>query len=77
MGHGLGLRMCEPPSISPDDKTVIEVGTVLTIEPNMVYQVDVDGEKRRCVLVHEENIALTETGPRLLTRRAPPTMPVI
>jgi Xaa-Pro aminopeptidase len=77
MGHGLGLRMCEPPSIAPDDMTEVEIGTVLTIEPNMVYHIDVDGERRRYVLVHEENIAVTENGVRLLTRRAPPLMPVI
>jgi len=77
MGHGVGLRMCEPPSIAPDDNTPIEFGTVLTIEPNMVYHIDVKGEKRRYVLVHEENIAVTENGVRLLTRRAPPVMPLI
>jgi Xaa-Pro dipeptidase len=77
MGHGLGLRMCEPPSIASDDKTPIEVGTILTIEPNMVYHIEVDGERRRCVLVHEENIAITDKGVRLLTRRAPPAMPII
>jgi Xaa-Pro aminopeptidase len=77
MGHGLGLRMCEPPSIAPGDKTLVEPGMVLTIEPNMVYQIDVDGEKRRYVSVHEENIAVTETGVRLLTRRAPREMPIV
>jgi Xaa-Pro aminopeptidase len=77
MGHGLGLRMCEPPSIAPDDRTKIEIGTVLTIEPNMVYHIDVDGERRRYVLVHEENIAVAENGAQLLTRRAPPAMPII
>lgn len=77
MGHGLGLRMCEPPSIAPGDKTVIELGMVLTIEPNMVYQIDVDGEQRRYVSVHEENIAVTESGVRMLTRRAPREMPII
>lgn len=77
MGHGLGLRMCEPPSIAPEDKTPIEIGTVLTIEPNMVYHIEVKGQKRRYVLVHEENIAVTEQAVRLLTRRAPPAMPII
>jgi Xaa-Pro aminopeptidase len=77
MGHGLGLRMCEPPSIALGDKTVVEPGMVLTIEPSMVYQMDVDGEWRRHVSVHEENIAVTESGVRLLTRRAPREMPII
>jgi hypothetical protein len=66
-------------SLSPasNDKTPIEVGTILTIEPNMVYHIEVDGERRRCVLVHEENIAVTDKGVRLLTRRAPQAMPII
>ena len=77
MGHGLGLRMCEPPSIAPGDKTVIEPGMILTIEPSMVFQAEVDGESRRYVCVHEENIAVTENGVQLLSRRAPREMPVI
>jgi Xaa-Pro dipeptidase len=77
MGHGVGLRMCEPPSIAPGDKTVIEPGMVLTIEPSMVYQIEVDGDQRRYVSVHEENVAVTESGVRLLTRRAPRVMPII
>jgi Xaa-Pro dipeptidase len=77
MGHGLGLRMCEPPSIAPGDMTVVEAGMVLTIEPSMVYEMDVDGDKRRYVSVHEEDIAVTESGIRLLTRRAPREMPIV
>jgi len=77
MGHGLGLRMCEPPSLSPSDKTIVEPGLVLTIEPNMVYQIDIGGEQRRYVCVHEENIAVTNSGVRLLTRRAPREMPIV
>jgi Xaa-Pro aminopeptidase len=77
LGHGVGLRMCEPPSIAPDDKTVIEIGSTLTIEPSLAYHIEVDGKKQRYVLVHEENIAVTGAGVRLLTRRAPPQMPVV
>jgi Xaa-Pro dipeptidase len=77
MGHGLGLRMCEPPSIAPGSEVVVEVGMVLTIEPSLVYHLDVGGEQRRYVCVHEENIAITENGARLLTRRAPREMPIV
>jgi Xaa-Pro dipeptidase len=77
MGHGLGLRMCETPSIAPDVNTVVEPGMVLTIEPSMAYQIEVDGETRRYVCVHEENIAVTPNGVSLLNRRAPPEMPTI
>jgi len=33
MGHGIGLNMTEPPSIHPDDQTLLEAGMVLAIEP--------------------------------------------
>lgn len=77
MGHGLGLRMCETPSIAPGVDIVVEPGMVLTIEPSMAYQIDVDGETRRYVSVHEENIAVSATGVSLLNRRAPREMPTI
>lgn len=74
MGHGLGLQLTEPPSIHPDDTTMIEVGMVLTLEPGISFIGD-DGAKR--VMVHEENILITERGAELLSRRAPARMPVI
>lgn len=69
MGHGLGLLLTEPPSIHPDDHTVLEAGMVITLEPGMGF-VSPDG--RRCVMVHEENVAVTETGCDLLSVRARP-----
>ena len=77
MGHGLGLRMCEPPSNSPDDETVLEENMVLTIEPGIPFTVEgADGPERR-ILVHEENVVVRPDGGELLTRRAPREMPVI
>ena len=69
-GHGLGKVMTEPPSNKPGDKTKLVPGTVLTIEPSALYG---DGK----ILVHEENIVVTEGKPKLLTRRAPREIPVI
>lgn len=70
LGHGLGLQLTEPPSHRPGDDTVIAENMVLTIEPGMEYA---PGK----MIVHEENIAITRDGPRLLTKRAPREMPVI
>ncbi|WP_137391139.1 M24 family metallopeptidase [Rhodoligotrophos defluvii] len=70
LGHGLGLQLTEPPSHRPGDGTVIVENMVLTIEPGMEYA---PGK----MIVHEENVAITKDGARLLTKRAPREMPVI
>jgi Xaa-Pro aminopeptidase len=54
-GHGLGMQLTEWPSIIPTDRTVIEPGMVLTLEPSVET---IDGR----IMVHEENIAITENG---------------
>jgi Xaa-Pro dipeptidase len=69
MGHGVGLCLTEPPSISPNDRTEIRPGMVLAIEPGLM----VPGG----ILIHEENIEVTDDGYRLLTERAAPRLPVI
>ncbi len=70
LGHGLGMQLTEWPSHTPHDRTVLEPGMVLTLEPGMTFA---PGK----VMVHEEDIVIRETGPQLLTRRAPAAMPVI
>lgn len=70
LGHGLGLQLTEPPSFKPGDGTRIEPGMVLTIEPGMEFA---PGR----MIVHEENIAITEGGSELLTIRAPREMPLV
>ena len=70
LGHGLGMQLTEWPSLTPFDKTVLEVGMVITIEPAMSF-----GDGR--TMVHEENIVIREHGAELLTRRAPAELPVI
>jgi Xaa-Pro aminopeptidase len=70
LGHGLGLQLTEPPSHRIGDGTIIVENMVLTIEPGMEYA---PGK----MIVHEENIAVTRDGPRLLTKRAPRQLPII
>ena len=42
MGHGQGILFTEPPSICPDDHTVLEEGMVISTEPevtlNMLWE---------------------------------------
>lgn len=70
LGHGLGLQLTEPPSHMPGDGATLVPGMVLTIEPGMAYA---PGK----MIVHEENIVVTDGGPELLTQRAPKSLPVL
>ena len=64
-GHGLGLQLTEWPSLIPDEHTVLVEGMVLTLEPSIVTTAD--GQ----LLVHEENIVITDAGAEFLSPRAP------
>ncbi len=55
LGHGLGMQLTEPPSLIPADRTVLEPGMVLTLEPGIA---SAPGR----ILVHEENIVIREAG---------------
>ena len=70
LGHGLGMQLTEQPSHALFDRTEIAENMVLTIEPSLSYG---DG----LMMVHEENIVVRADGAELLTRRAPPDLPVI
>ncbi|MDA0745065.1 MAG: M24 family metallopeptidase, partial [bacterium] len=35
MGHGQGMLITEPPSVNPEDHTVLEPGMVLSTEPGL------------------------------------------
>jgi len=70
MGHGLGMQLTEWPSNRPGDDTPLVPGMVMTIEPGMEFA---PGR----MMVHEENIAVTENGCELLTIRAEREMPVV
>ncbi len=70
LGHGLGMQLTEAPSHRPGDDTPLQPGMVITLEPGMEFA---PGK----LMVHEENVVITEAGAELLTRRAPPELPVI
>ncbi|WPZ32931.1 Xaa-Pro peptidase family protein [Thalassobaculum sp. OXR-137] len=70
LGHGLGMVLTEFPSIADWDDTVLEPGYVMTLEPGMATA---PGK----MMVHEENVAITQEAPRLLTRRADREIPVL
>ncbi len=66
LGHGLGMSLTEWPSLIPTDNTVLEPGMVLTLEPGIAV-----GDK---ILVHEENIVITDSTPRFISPRIGPEM---
>ncbi len=70
LGHGLGIQLTEYPSIAPFDHTVLQPGMVMTLEPSLSIT-------KGKMMVHEENILITEGAPVLLTKRAAPEMQVI
>lgn len=70
MGHGLGMQLTEWPSNVPNGDVVLKPGMILTLEPGMTYA---PGK----MMVHEENILITENGCEMLHKRAWPEMPVI
>jgi len=62
-GHGLGMQLTESPSNIHFDMTVMKPGMVMTLEPGMEVE---DGK----IMVHEENLLITEGAPVLLSTRA-------
>ncbi|WP_128957317.1 M24 family metallopeptidase [Bradyrhizobium zhanjiangense] len=77
LGHSIGLRLCEEPSIGEADHTVIRANMVLTLEPSLVLKPSSGRQADRRIMVHEENILVTETGCRLMSLRTPKEMPII
>ncbi|TIV55930.1 Xaa-Pro peptidase family protein [Mesorhizobium sp.] len=70
MGHGLGLRVTEPPSVKVGDNTVLRPGMVLCIEPALEYE---PGK----IVLHEETVVVMDEGARLITPRTPRELPQI
>ena len=69
-GHGLGMQVTEWPSNTKNDRTVLQEGMVLTVEPNLIW-----GHGH--VMVHEENFVVRGDGVELLSTRACPELEII
>jgi Xaa-Pro aminopeptidase len=65
IGHGFGLELHETPMLRPGDKTPLQEGMVLNIEPSVF------DDERSCYHV-EDLFVVTQGGPRLLTLGYPP-----
>jgi len=63
MGHGQGIQFTEPPSITPEDHTVLEVGVVISTEPGVS-----DGDIQ---LLWEDTHVITHEGHELITTESP------
>ena len=69
-GHGLGMQLTEWPSLIAGDHTVLEAGMVLTLEPSLSTTHD-------RMMVHEENIVVTDTGAAWLSHPWPAALKTI
>lgn len=69
IGHGGGLDVTEPPSISKDNPDAIEDGMILHLEPKL----EIDG----AVFQFEEVIYVRNGGPEFLSELSPDRLPVI
>ena len=58
-GHGIGLMLTEPPSMTLEERTILEPGMTITLEPGIVNEAG--------VFVVEQNMAVTEAGADLLS----------
>lgn len=70
LGHALGLQLTEGLSLIQDDETELKPGMVITLEPGIET---VEGR----MMVHEENIVITNGAPRLLSPLAGSELTVI
>jgi Xaa-Pro aminopeptidase len=67
LGHGLGMQLTEQPSHAAFDQTELKENMVLTLEPSLSYG-------KGLMMVHEENIVVSNGRPKLLTTRAAPEL---
>ena len=66
LGHGIGLEVHEPPTLSPDSKDVLTAGNVLTVEPG-IYLVGYGGVRiEDTVLVQRNGAEKLTKGPYAL-----------
>ncbi|AYG66075.1 Xaa-Pro peptidase family protein [Rhizobium sp. CCGE531] len=69
IGHGGGLDVTEPPSISAADQTVIEPGMIFHLEPKL--------EKNGAVFQFEEVVFVRDGGVEFLSDLSPERIPVV
>jgi len=66
LGHGVGLEVHEPPTLSPDSKDVLAAGNVVTVEPG-IYLVGYGGVRiEDTVLVQRNGAEKLTNGPYAL-----------
>jgi Xaa-Pro dipeptidase len=66
LGHGVGLDIHEPPTLSPDSKDVLAAGNVVTVEPG-IYLVGYGGVRiEDTVLVQKKGAEKLTKGPYTL-----------
>jgi len=70
LGHGLGMQLTEQPSLIAGDRTVLEEGMILTLEPSIVIP---DGG----VIVHEDNYVVRANGLEPLSPLPPADIQVL
>ncbi|WP_163391086.1 M24 family metallopeptidase [Enterovibrio norvegicus] len=70
MGHGLGMQLTEWPSHVQNGDVELKPGMVLTLEPGMAFAPNK-------MMVHEDNIVITDAGCELLHDRTWQSMPII
>ncbi|QGX98081.1 aminopeptidase P family protein [Roseovarius faecimaris] len=70
LGHALGMQLTEGLSLTPRDETVLRPGMVITLEPGTEV---VPGK----IMVHEENIVITEGAPRAISPFSGAELPVL
>ncbi|MDQ2088526.1 M24 family metallopeptidase [Marimonas arenosa] len=70
LGHGLGMQLTEGLSITAKDRTVLEPGMVITLEPGIETAPGL-------VLVHEENIVIRDGSAEALSPWSNGALPVI